>query len=232
MIKRRCCIFAAVALLASCRSEPPAPTVSQDEARNVIGQALPSTLSDKAGWTEDIYQAFAHLTVTPSRENVCAVAAVIAQESSFKVDPVVPNLGIIAGQEIDRRAANAHMPHALIHGVLSLKSADGRTYDERIAAARTEKDLSDIYEEFISSVPLGRTLFEDKNPIRTRGPMQVNVAFAEQFAAATPYPYPVKRSIPDELFTRRGSLYFGIAHLLDYRAPYQDYLYRFADYNA
>jgi hypothetical protein len=92
--------------------------------------------------------------------------------------------------------------------------------------------LSDIYEDFIAGVPLGRTLFDDKNPIRTRGPMQVNVAFANEFAAASPYPYPVKRSIADELFTRRGSIYFGVAHLLDYRAPYDDYIFRFADYNA
>jgi hypothetical protein len=49
--------------------------------------------------------------------------------------------------------------------------------------------------------------------------MQVNIAFAEQFAAARPYPYPVKWSIADEVFTRRGSLYFGTAHLLAYSAP-------------
>jgi hypothetical protein len=54
----------------------------------------------------------------------------------------------------------------------------------------------------------------------------------EQFAAARPYPYPVKSSIADEAFTRRGSLYFGTAHLLAYPASYDAYLYRFADYNA
>ena len=70
------------------------------------------------------------------------------------------------------------------------------------------KDLSDAYEDLIAAVPLGKELFADRNPIRTRGPMQVNVAFAEQFSAAAPYPYPVRSSIADELFTRRGSVYF------------------------
>ncbi len=81
-------------------------------------------------------------------------------------------------------------------------------------------------------MPLGRSMFASWNPIRTRGPMQVNVAFAERFAASHAYPYPVKESIPDEVFTRRGSVYFGVAHLLDYEAPYDRYLYRFADFNA
>ena len=62
--------------------------------------------------------------------------------------------------------------------------------------------------------------------------MQVNVAFADRFVETKPYPYPVKVSVDDEVFTRRGSLYFGIAHLLAYSAPYDRYLYRFADYNA
>jgi hypothetical protein len=62
--------------------------------------------------------------------------------------------------------------------------------------------------------------------------MQVNVAFVRQSAARKSYPYPLKGDIADELFTRRGSIYFGVAHLLGYQAPYPRYLYRFADYNA
>ena len=139
---------------------------------------------------------------------------------------------LFRSKEIDSRAARAHVPQMIVTGILQLKSSNGRTYGERIDSARTEKDLSDAYEDLIGTVPLGGTLFADRNPIRTRGPMQVNVAFAEQFSSAVPYPYPVQKSIADELFTRRGSVYFGTAHLLDYRAPYDQYLYRFADFNA
>jgi hypothetical protein len=191
----------ALLLLAGCAGQQPAatPPLSSTDARALIEQSLPRSVADRNGWSSDIYQAFSVLTVTPDRENICAVVAVIEQESGFRVDPVIPGLGAIARREI---------------------------------ASRAEKDLSDVFEDFIATVPMGKTLFAERNPIRTRGPMQVNVAFAEQFSSAAPYPYPVKSSIADELFTRRGSVYFGIAHLLDYRAPYDDYLYRFADFNA
>ena len=221
-------------MLGGCAGEKPVttPIVNTADAKALIDQALPRSISDRSGWTTDIYSAFTVLTVTPTRENICAVVAVIAQESGFQVDPVIPALGAIARKEINSRASRAHVPLMLVNGVLQLKSSDGRTYGARIDAARTEKDLSDAYEDLIAAVPLGKELFADRNPIRTRGPMQVNVTFAEQFSAAAPYPYPVRSSIADELFTRRGSVYFGIAHLLDYRAPYDQFLYRFADFNA
>jgi hypothetical protein len=62
--------------------------------------------------------------------------------------------------------------------------------------------------------------------------MQVSVAFAQSHAARKPYPYPISGSLRREVFTRRGGLYFGIAHLLDYPAPYERHIFRFADYNA
>jgi hypothetical protein len=224
----------AMLLLGGCAGEKPetTPVLNTGDTKVLIEQALPRSASDKAGWSADIYGAFTALTVTPTRENICAVVAIIEQESGFQVDPVIPGLGAIARKEIDSRASRAHVPLMLVNGVLQLKSSDGRTYGQRIDAARTEKDLSDAYEDLIAAVPLGQTLFAERNPIRTRGPMQVNVAFAEQFSAAAPYPYPVRSSIADELFTRRGSVYFGVAHLLDYRAPYDQFLYRFADFNA
>jgi Protein of unknown function (DUF1615) len=232
----RVAICLSLLVFASCALErPPAavgPALSPEQARALIDESLPKGVSDRGGWVNDIYAGFAVQDLAPTRESVCAVVAVIGQESNFHVDPVIPGLGAIAWREIDNHAQRAGVPRLLVHGALELKSANGKTYSERIDAARTEKDLSDIYEDFIASVPLGSRLFANLNPIRTRGPMQVNVAFATQYAATRPYPYSLKGSVSDELFTRRGSLYFGIAHLLAYQPPYDEYLFRFADFNA
>ena len=226
-------MLALAALVASCASERTSgPSISESDAHTIIEQALPAGVPDKSGWADDIYAAFSAQQIEPTRENACAVAAVIAQESNFQVNSVVPGMSQIAWQEIHNRADHTLVPWMLVKSALDLKSPTGRTYSDRIDHAKTEKDLSDIYEDFIDSVPLGHTLFENHNPIRTRGPMQVNVAFLKQTPAARSYPYSVKGSLSDELFTRRGSVYFGVAHLLGYRAPYPRYLYRFADYNA
>jgi hypothetical protein len=223
-----------LAWLAGCANRPPAPVLSDAVAsREMIDQSLPRNLVDRSGWAADIYAAFSVQSLPPSRENVCAVVAVIEQESSFQVNPIIPGLPAIAWREIDRRAAEAGIPRVLVDGALHVHSSSGRSYRERINAAKTEKDLSDIFEDFTSLVPMGKTLFADRNPIRTRGPMQVNVAFVAKYAAATPYPYPIKTTLADEAFTRRGSVYFGVAHLLAYSAPYDGrYEFRFADYNA
>jgi hypothetical protein len=198
----------------------------------VIDAALPTTVRDRSGWAQDLYGVFGALDIDPTAEHVCAVIAVTEQESGMRVDPPIPGLGHIAWSEIDEDAARARIPSSVVHEVLKLKSPNGLTYEHRIDTARTEKELSQIYQDFTGSIPLGRTLFASWNPIRTRGPMQVNVAFAHRFEAVHPYPYRFSGSLEDELFTRRGSLFFGTAHLLAYTAPYDSYAYRFADYNA
>jgi hypothetical protein len=228
-----CAVVAAACCLGACATDKDAASPAQARsAREIIDRALPRTLADRSGWTLDLYADFTALALPPTRNNVCAVVAVIEQESNFQTDPVIPHLGEIASREIDARAGRAGIPLPLVHAVLQLTSGNGQTYRERIDRARTEKELSDIYEDFIGRVPLGSRLFAEHNPIRTRGPMQVNIAFAERYADTRPYPYPVHQSIADEVFTRRGSLYFGIAHLLDYSAPYDRFLFRFADFNA
>ena len=229
-------LFGITAVLMSCATGPPPPSVPAAmtplQARTTIEKSIPRTVQDGAGWAVDIHAALTALAIDPTRENICAVIAVIEQESGFHVDPVIPGLPNIAWREIDTRAEHAGVPRIVVHTALQLTSPTGRSYGDRIDAARTEKDLSDIYQDLIGAMPLGKTLFAERNPIRTRGPMQVNVAFAEQYASVRSYPYHVKTSIADELFSRRGSVYFGTAHLLDYQPPYDAYLYRFADFNA
>jgi hypothetical protein len=209
---------------------PPPPRPAEVRAR--IATLLPAGVSDRAGWAADIQAAFAALELAPDVPDLCAVIAVTQQESTFQADPPVADLPRIARAEIDKRAAKIGVPAFAVRVALRIASPDGRSYGERIAAVRTERDLSRIFDEFIGSVPMGRRLFGGLNPVRTGGPMQVSIAFAEEQAQSRGYPYPVSGTIRDEVFTRRGGLYFGIAHLLDYPAAYDAHLYRFADFNA
>jgi len=223
-----------VVALAGCAIErrPDEAPASPVEVRARIAALLPENLPDRVGWVADYQAAFAALEIPPNLPNLCAALAITEQESSYRADPSVPNLAKIAREEIDRRAARAGVPAFAVRAALQIGSPDGRTYAERLDAVRTEKELSGIYEDFIGMVPMGRRLFAGWNPVRTGGPMQVGIAFAERHATQRRYPYPMSGTVRDEVFTRRGGLYFGIAHLLDYPASYDRHLYRFADFNA
>jgi hypothetical protein len=205
---------------------------SPAEVRALISRVLPANVTNRAGWATDIYAAMTAMEIPQSVENMCAVVAVTDQESNFRVDPAVPGLAGIAWKEIDKQRERAGVPKLVLQAALLLTSPNGKSYSERLDNVKTEQQLSEIYEDFIGMVPMGRTFFADRNPVRTGGPMQVSVTFAEAHVAAKPYPYPVGGSIRHEVFTRRGGMYFGIAHLLDYPASYDSYIYRFADFNA
>lgn len=218
----------ALAALAGCATVPPGPTPAQ--VRDDIVRRLPATLDDRAGWAADIETAFSVQAIAPTPENVCAVLAVTEQESGYQADPPVANLPAISRREIERRAARLHVPRPLLDAALKIRSTDGRSYADRLSRVRTERELSEIYEDLASRVPLGQRLLADHNPVQTGGPMQVSIPFAQ--ANAAKYPYPVETSIRREVFTRRGGLYFGILHLLGYDTPYERKVHRFADFNA
>jgi hypothetical protein len=227
-------LFVAIAglLLAACGTQrsQEVPELTPGQVRAQIVRLMPAKTADREGWAADIQTAFAAQELAPSTENLCSVLAVTEQESTYQVDPAVPGMAKIARGEIDRRAARLHIPQVLINRALKIRSPDGKTYAARLNAARTEKDLSGIFDDFIGMVPMGQTLFGSLNPVHTGGPMQVSIAFAEKQAKG--YPYPVDGTIRREVFSRRGGMYFGIAHLLGYPADYPKSLYRFADFNA
>jgi hypothetical protein len=238
-----CAIATALVVLAGCGTLERAPDPLPPERRIAperrvlkspaqIARLIPARVSDRSGWAEDIQAALAALEIEPNGQNVCAVLAVLEQESDFRVDPAVPGLPRIARVEIEKRREQAGVPKFMVEAALKLPSSSGRPYGEELESVKTERQVSDLFEDFAGKVPLGKHLFSGYNPVRTAGPMQVSVAFARAYAEANRYPFGMSGSVRQEVFARRGGLYFGIAHLLDYAAPYGDIAYRFADFNA
>lgn len=234
-------------LLAGCASDPTsAPTKEASvsapktppamqprkpaDMKSRIVTFLPRNVVDKQGWANDVVTALTTQGVTVNDHNVCSVLAVAEQEATYQADPVVPGLGKIAWKEINSRAAKLLIPEFMVRAALSINSPTGKSYAERIDKLRTEREMSEIFEDMISMLPMGKTLFGNLNPVHTGGPMQVSIAFAE--ANARGYPYPIKDSIRHEVFTRRGGIWFGTKHIFGYPADYPDTLYRFADFNA
>lgn len=200
------------------------------DVASVVRRTIPASVKDREGWAQDLATTFSSQKLSPTLENICSVLAVAQQESNYQSDPVVPGLNKIAWKEIDKRAERMHIPTMLVHTALKIPSPNGKSYSERLDKVRTEKELSAIFDDFIGMVPMGQKLFGSLNPVRTGGPMQISVAFAEQHTDG--YPWKMEGTVRQEVFSRRGGLWFGTYHLLNYPANYTAPIYRFADFNA
>jgi len=202
------------------------------ELTQLAEHLLPDRVTNRAAWAMDIVSALQAQHLPTTTENLCATMAVIGQESGFQVDPVVPNLPKIAWQEIEKRRESYWIPKILVEKVVSLRSTDGRTYKERLNTVRTERELSAIWEDLVTRIPIAQQKLDDANPIRSLGPMQVNIDFIKQHARQNPSTVSLNSDLRAVGFSRYGGIFYGVAHLLDYRAPYSSLEYRFADYNA
>lgn len=228
--------FTALALLAlftsgcGTRTSSPSGSINTDDVASIVRQQLVGKTHDRDAWAEAIATAFAKQDIPATRANVCAVLAVAGQESNYRVDPPVPNLNKIAWQEIERRAGQLYIPAFVVRTALKVPSSNGVSYASRLDKVTSERQLSDIYDDLINRVPLGQKLFGSYNPVHTGGPMQVSVAFAGQHSSN--YPWKIKGTVRQEVFTLRGGVWYGTWHLLNYPAHYSKPIYRFADFNA
>ncbi|MEQ6291382.1 DUF1615 domain-containing protein [Vogesella sp. GCM10023246] len=220
------------AVISTLPTAPTAPRPAAANPRQLLGKLLPDYVKPRDGWRDDILGAFNALQLNANAENLCAVIAVIEQESTFQADPVVPGLPKIVWSKIGEKAGGYYVPLGLVKTALLKTSPDGRSYKARIDSLRTEGEMNELFEDMAAeaqslNLPVGM-----KNPIRTGGPMQVSVEFAEAHVRAWPYPYARRGSVRSEVFSRRGGVYFGSAILLQYPVNYSQMLYRFADFNA
>ncbi|HET8637796.1 MAG TPA: DUF1615 family protein, partial [Acidobacteriaceae bacterium] len=173
-------IVALIGVLAGCALQAPKHRPPSTAVQQEIVHLMPSRVSDAEGWAADIDEALAVQDIPATTQNLCAILAVTQQESGFQVHPVINDLPDIARKALKERAAVHHIPGFVVDAALALRSPNGQSYNERLKHVRTEKDLSDLFQDLISKVPLGKKLFGGLNPVHTAGPMQVSVVFAEQ----------------------------------------------------
>jgi hypothetical protein len=219
------------------------------EVAALIGAAAPG-VRDAAGWAQDILANLAALKIPQTDENICAVVAVVAQESGFVANPAVPRLGAIAEQAVQKQLQES----AELRLFFSLFPDLERAFMDRVRASKTERDLDLACRYLMDSIRTrenekilgflvrlfgkGSSLaefFESQNRISTIGSMQVSVRsalIAERQFRGAPLTLDQDYRVRDFLYTRTGGLRAGIRQLLGYETGYSRKIFRFADYNA
>ncbi len=228
----------AAAWLVGCPSRPPGGLGVEAIARFVRPDA-----KAPEEWARAVHDALDLARQPRDPEHVCAVLAIVEQESGYAADPAVPGLGRMAAEELhaelaDRLGALADRTEAL---VLDAGPEGGPTFRERLAGVRTERDLDLLFRDIVAFHAEAHPrlaavtrfvmprLAERLNPVRTAGPMQVSVRWAQE--------HPVSRGLDREqvrdlLYTVAGGVRYGTLRLFAHEADYDDPIYRFADYNA
>ncbi len=246
---RAALLCAVLAALAGCAHQQQAPTAPEapalDEAE--VARRIPARVEDREGWAADVVTAIRLVKKTPTAERVCAVLAVIEQESGYRANPAVADLPGIVRRGIDAKLAPLGPLAGPARDALLAEKAPGttETFGARIDKLRTERDLDRLFRDVAASTQasmpgtfavasalsalFGRGSIEEMNPVTTAGSMQVKVSFARKAGGEGGLDDDGVREL---LYTRGGGVRFGTARLIGYPASYDDILYRFADYNA
>ncbi|MEQ1565408.1 MAG: DUF1615 family protein [Myxococcota bacterium] len=218
---------------------PPDPGLSVEQ----ITALVRPDVKDRAGWAYDVRAALIAAGRTPSEEDVCAVLAIVEQESGYAADPSVPGLSGIAKAEIEEQLAVLGPVSDLGKDWLLSPVPEGQTlsFEQRLGRVKTERDLDVLFREIVSyhtgDVPglqkagalLMPARIDGLNPIRTAGSMQVSVSWAQELGGGEGLS---RDAVREALYTRAGGLRYGTARLFAHEATYDDPSYRFADYNA
>jgi hypothetical protein len=208
---------------------------------------IPPRVTDRPAWAQAVHDGLLANELPPDASAVCAVLAIIGQESGFQEDPAVPGLAKVVEARLERLQGRlGPLGRPLVGRLLAGRSPDNpRSFGERLHTVRTERDLDVVFRDLLTYYQAGHPiafdfatlagkLFDlqtlaDLNPITTAGPMQVSVRFSEQWARdhrGQP------ATVRDALYTRAGGVYYGTARLFAHPARYDRMLFRFADYNA
>ena len=218
---------------------PPSPSLYETIA--LIKTAKPK-ITDANGWAQDILDTLKLHNIPSSKENVCAVIAIIAQESSFVANPAVPNLGRLSEQAIIQKLNQIPVLGGEAEVFLNHFPNPRDSFMQRIRRAKTERDLDVAYRDLVAGLMqeykldfIGEDSIESNNEVRTLGAMQVSIDFANQYEAENRgHTLSLNEiyQLRDKLYSRKGGLYYGTLMLLGYETGYNKKLYRFADYNT
>lgn len=247
-------VLAWLYLLPSCvstapqtRTDLPAEPTFDQLAEGDVAALIPATVSERRGWATDVLDALSAHRIRPAPKNVCAVLAIIEQESGFSANPRVKNLGTIVEKRLRQYAEKLGPLGDVVLEQLLDGQAPGHTesFRTRLKKLRTERDLDRMFRELVAhyehKYPKAAAMMDslasvvrafrvqDLNPITTAGSMQVSVRFAADLGAKQGLS---EAAVREKLYTRRGGVYYGTARLLGYEADYDAFIYRFADYNA
>lgn len=209
-----------------------------------IAKLMPTHVKEASSWAKDISDIMQGFDIERNMENVCAVIAVVDQESNFVADPVVPGLGEKSLKEIDQRLEDklGKKVAGLFRNMLTTRPNKDDNFANRIRKVKTERQLDELYREIFAyfsehykvnaltdiAKVVGGDISERLNPITTLGSMQVHIDYAKENRRSAMSNEDLRR----DLYSQYGGLYYGIQRLMVYPADYNKPLYRFADYNS
>lgn len=75
---------------------------NESNSKAIIAKFLPDYVTNKQSWVDDIYVAFKHIGIPVIPRKVCAVMAILEQESSFQAEPDVRNLPNIIKKQLNQ----------------------------------------------------------------------------------------------------------------------------------